>query len=61
MDRVRAEGMLLNEVDPWMTGVNKNMEHKQKRIVARYNGPVHGYRALTKDVVDRGYVDLSLA
>jgi cation diffusion facilitator CzcD-associated flavoprotein CzcO len=33
-----AKGLLANEVDSWMTGVNKNVKTKQKRIVARYNG-----------------------
>lgn len=33
-----AEGFLSNEIDSWMTGVNKNVAGKQKRIVARYNG-----------------------
>lgn len=55
-----AEGLLANDVDSWMTGVNKNVKHKQTRIIARYNGPAPGYRALTKDVADRGYVDLNL-
>ena len=33
-----AKGLLANEVDSWMTGVNKNVKTKQKRIIARYNG-----------------------
>jgi cation diffusion facilitator CzcD-associated flavoprotein CzcO len=45
-----AEGLLSNEVDSWMTGVNKNLKHKQKRIVARYNGPVQGFRKRCEDV-----------
>lgn len=56
-----AEGLLANEVDSWMTGVNKNLAHKQKRIIARYNGPAPGYRARTEDVANRGYEDLRLA
>ncbi|KAL1955027.1 hypothetical protein VTO42DRAFT_318 [Malbranchea cinnamomea] len=31
-----AVGLLSNEVDSWMTGVNKNLAHKQMRIIARY-------------------------
>ncbi|KAL4799234.1 hypothetical protein BDV19DRAFT_385484 [Aspergillus venezuelensis] len=56
-----AEGLLANEVDSWMTGVNKNLKHKQKRIIARYNGPAPGYRARAGDVAEREYVDLNLA
>ncbi|KAL4804108.1 hypothetical protein BDV18DRAFT_153496 [Aspergillus unguis] len=55
-----AEGLLANEVDSWMTGVNKNLKHKQKRIIARYNGPAPGYRARTEDVKARGYEDLRM-
>jgi cation diffusion facilitator CzcD-associated flavoprotein CzcO len=56
-----AEGLLANNVDSWMTGVNKNLAHKQKRIIARYNGPAPGYRARADDVAHRGYEDLKLA
>ncbi|KAL5002223.1 hypothetical protein BDV10DRAFT_203002 [Aspergillus recurvatus] len=56
-----AEGLLANNVDSWMTGVNKNLAHKQKRIIARYNGSAPGYRARADDVARRGYEDLKLA
>ncbi|KAL5356379.1 hypothetical protein BJX96DRAFT_186294 [Aspergillus floccosus] len=56
-----AEGLLANEVDSWMTGVNKNLAHKQKRIIARYQGPAPGYRKRAQDVADRNYEDLILA
>ena len=55
-----AEGLLSNEVDSWMTGVNKNLAHKQKRIVARYNGPVQGFRKRCEAVAERQYQDLVL-
>lgn len=55
-----AEGLLANEVDSWMTGVNKNLKHKQKRIIARYNGPAPGYRKFCTEVASRGYVDFKL-
>lgn len=55
-----AEGLLSNEVDSWMTGVNKNVKHKQKRIVARYNGPVQGFRKRCEDVRDSGYQGLNM-
>lgn len=55
-----AEGLLANEVDSWMTGVNKNLKHKQKRIIARYNGPAPGYRKFCDGVASRGYTDFQL-
>ncbi|KAJ5983104.1 hypothetical protein N7481_005203 [Penicillium waksmanii] len=53
-----AVGLLANDVDSWMTGVNKNLAHKQKRIIARYQGPAPGYRKLAEDVATRNYEDL---
>ncbi|KAK5202985.1 hypothetical protein LTR96_011126 [Exophiala xenobiotica] len=56
-----AEGLLANNVDSWMTGVNKNVSHKQKRIIARYQGPAPGYRKLAGEAAARNYADFSLA
>lgn len=39
-----SEGALLNEVDSWMTGVNKNVKGKSQRSVARYAGSAVEYR-----------------
>ncbi|KGO45307.1 hypothetical protein PEXP_059210 [Penicillium expansum] len=55
-----AVGLLANDVDSWMTGVNKNLAHKQKRIIARYQGPAPGYRKRAEEVVTREYRDLVL-
>lgn len=55
-----AQGLLANEVDSWMTGVNKNISHKQKRIIARYNGPAPGYRKFTREVAESGYSGLTM-
>ncbi|KAJ5525282.1 hypothetical protein N7494_011932 [Penicillium frequentans] len=55
-----ADGLLANEVDSWMTGVNKNLAHKQERIIARYQGPAPGYRKRAEDVAARKYADLTL-
>ncbi|PGH10923.1 hypothetical protein AJ79_05168 [Helicocarpus griseus UAMH5409] len=55
-----ADGLLANEVDSWMTGVNKNLAHKQKRIIARYQGPAPGYRKRANEVAANGYKDLKL-
>ncbi|TLD03449.1 uncharacterized protein PgNI_11543 [Pyricularia grisea] len=53
-------GMLINEVDSWMTGVNTNLKHKQKRSLVRYNGPAPGYRKRCDDVKAREYKDFHL-
>lgn len=55
-----GKGLLSQEVDSWMTGVNKNLAHKQKRTVFRYNGPGYGYRARCDDVKARNYEDFQL-
>lgn len=55
-----GQGLLANEVDSWMTGVNKNLAHKQKRSMTRYNGPAPGYRKRCDEVKQRGYSDLVL-
>jgi cation diffusion facilitator CzcD-associated flavoprotein CzcO len=46
-DHVKAlgVGLLSNEVNSWMTGINSNVEGKQTRIVARYSGSAPAYRA----------------
>ena len=45
-DHVKSlgEGLLSNEVNSWMTGVNTNVEGKQTRIIARYIGSAPAYR-----------------
>ncbi|KAK1635591.1 phenylacetone monooxygenase [Colletotrichum phormii] len=55
-----GEGLLANEVDSWMTGVNKNLAHKQKRSMTRYNGPAPGYRKRCDEVKARNYSDFVL-
>ena len=54
-------GLLSNEVDSWMTGINRNVEGKEKRIVARYSGSAPAYRARCDEVAARGYTELKLA
>lgn len=55
-----GQGLLANEVDSWMTGVNKNLAHKQKRSMTRYNGPAPGYRRRCDEVKARNYSDFAL-
>jgi cation diffusion facilitator CzcD-associated flavoprotein CzcO len=54
-------GLLSNEVDSWMTGVNRNVEGKQTRIIARYSGSAPAYRARCDQVAAEGYRELALA
>ncbi|QOZ35779.1 NAD(P)/FAD-dependent oxidoreductase [Bradyrhizobium sp. CCBAU 53421] len=61
-DHVKAlgVGLLSNEVDSWMTGINRNVEGKQTRIVARYSGSAPAYRARCDEVAAQGYAELRL-
>ena len=56
----QGEGLLSNEVDSWMTGVNSNLEGRQKRIIARYSGSQASYRSRCDEVVASGYAELNL-
>jgi cation diffusion facilitator CzcD-associated flavoprotein CzcO len=58
--RKKGEGLLSNEVDSWMTGVNLNVEGKQVRTIARYSGTAPEYRAWCDAVAASGYRDLQL-
>jgi cation diffusion facilitator CzcD-associated flavoprotein CzcO len=62
-DHVKAlgAGLLSNEVDSWMTGINRNVEGKQTRIIARYSGSAPAYRARCDQVVAEAYRELSLS
>ncbi|MFT6583061.1 MAG: cation diffusion facilitator CzcD-associated flavoprotein CzcO [Alphaproteobacteria bacterium] len=55
-----GEGLLTNEVDSWMTGINQNVEGKQTRIIARYSGSAVDYRARCDDVAASGYQEFVL-
>ncbi|KAF1847894.1 cyclohexanone monooxygenase [Cucurbitaria berberidis CBS 394.84] len=46
---------LMNEIDSWMTGVNKNVEGKTERTVARYAGSAINYRKWCADCKEKGY------
>jgi cation diffusion facilitator CzcD-associated flavoprotein CzcO len=62
-DHVRSlgVGLLSNEVDSWMTGINRNVDGKQTRIIARYSGSAPAYRARCDEVAANGYQELALA
>lgn len=54
-----SKGSLSNEIDSWMTGVNKNVKGKTKRTVARYAGSAIGYRQQCEDVRKAGWKGLT--
>jgi cation diffusion facilitator CzcD-associated flavoprotein CzcO len=62
-DHVKAlgVGLLSNEVNSWMTGINSNVDGKQVRTVARYSGSAPAYRARCDEVAAAGYRELVLA
>jgi cation diffusion facilitator CzcD-associated flavoprotein CzcO len=55
----KADGLLANEIDSWMTGVNMNVEGKQTRTIVRYSGTAPEYRAKCDEVAAGGYRELS--
>ena len=61
-DHVRSvgAGLLSNEVDSWMTGINTNIDGKNIRIVARYSGSAPAYRARCDAVAAEDYREMEL-
>ncbi|KAK5676844.1 hypothetical protein LTS10_010608 [Elasticomyces elasticus] len=55
-----AKGSLANEVDSWMTGINKNLPGKQKRIINRYTGSAPGFRKFCDEIAAGGYKTFKL-
>ncbi len=53
-------GLLSNEVDSWMTGINRNIDGKQTRIIARYSGSAPAFRERCDAVAADGYRELRL-
>jgi len=58
--RRKAEGLLANEVDSWMTGVNQNVEGRQVRRLVRYSGSAPDYRAWCDAVAAGGYREVEM-
>ena len=56
-----GRGLLSNEVNSWMTGINTNVDGKNKRIIARYSGSAPTYRKWCDEVAAKGYRELTLA
>lgn len=57
----KGEGLLTNEVDSWMTGINMNVDGKQTRTIVRYSGTAPEYRATCDAVAAGGYRELDLS
>ncbi|HEX3860293.1 MAG TPA: NAD(P)/FAD-dependent oxidoreductase [Stellaceae bacterium] len=55
-----GEGLLMNEIDSWMTGVNRNVEGKQTRKIMRYSGGHPAFREHCDAVAADGYRQLAL-
>jgi cation diffusion facilitator CzcD-associated flavoprotein CzcO len=58
--REMAKGLLSNEIDSWMTGVNSNIDGKQTRTLMRYSGSAPTYRAWCDKVAAQGYRELAM-
>jgi cation diffusion facilitator CzcD-associated flavoprotein CzcO len=56
----KAEGLLANEVDSWMTGINQNVEGKQVRRIVRYSGSAPDYRNWCNAVAAGNYRELAM-
>ncbi len=62
-DHVKAcgEGLLANEVNSWMTGINRNVEGKETRRIMRYSGGHPAFRQRCDAVAADSYRALALA
>jgi cation diffusion facilitator CzcD-associated flavoprotein CzcO len=56
-----GEGQLMNEISSWMTGVNRNVEGKQRPRIMRYSGGHPAYREHCDAIAADGYRQLALA
>jgi cation diffusion facilitator CzcD-associated flavoprotein CzcO len=54
----KGAGLLANEVDSWMTGINQNVEGKQVRSIVRYSGTAPEYREWADRVAAEGYREI---
>ena len=56
--REKSQGLLANEIDSWMTGINMNVEGKQTRTLVRYSGSAPEYRAWCDRVAAGNYREI---
>lgn len=50
-----SKGALSNEIDSWMTGVNRNVKGRTVRTVVRYAGPAATFRSNCEDWMKNGW------
>ncbi|KAK5194967.1 hypothetical protein LTR96_010703 [Exophiala xenobiotica] len=55
-----SEGLLINDVDSWITGVNSNVDGKRTRTLVIFNGSAVDYRARCDEVANDHYRELLL-
>jgi cation diffusion facilitator CzcD-associated flavoprotein CzcO len=62
-DHVKAsgQGLLANEVDSWMTGINRNVDGKDTRKIMRYSGGYPAYREHCDAVAADDYREVALS
>ena len=58
--KATAEGLLFNEINSWMTEVNRNVEGKQTRKITRYSGGHPTFREHCDAVAADGYREVAL-
>ncbi len=56
-----AEKMLISKTDSWFTGINRNIEGRDKRVFMLYAGGAPRYRRKVQEVVDNGYAGFQFA
>ena len=59
--KAMGQGLLANEVDSWMTGINRNVEGKQTRKIMRYSGGYPAYREHCDAVAADDYREINMA
>ena len=59
--REKAQGLLSNEIDSWMTGVNTNIDGKSERKLMRYSGSAPDYRTHCNKIAEGGYREIDLS
>jgi hypothetical protein len=53
------QGLLSNDVDSWMTGINRNVEGKQTRVISRYSGSAPVFRKKATAIAEAGYKEVT--
>jgi cation diffusion facilitator CzcD-associated flavoprotein CzcO len=56
-----AQKMLITQTDSWFTGINRNLEGRQKRVVLLYAGGATRYRRRCDEVVAGGYAEFEFS